>query len=203
MMRYIRLVAAAATSVLAVGCTNSNIFVDLPILSTGASSCQEQNPYFISLGPNQYGLVFEKVLQTLSDFGFEVPPGDSNRYDGRIEALPRVAPGLGLLLKAGSPNMYERLLATTQTYRHRLTVLIQPANQGGFFIEFIARKELEDLSRPIRSTVGGSVFRTENTAERQTEVIDTTYFDSAWIFKGRDVELEQELIRRFKVALSQ
>jgi hypothetical protein len=60
---------------------------------------------------------------------------------------------------------------------------------------------LEDLARPLRSTVGGAVFRSENTVERQTEVIDATFFEPNWIYRGRDAALEQELIRRFKNAL--
>jgi hypothetical protein len=81
-----------------------------------------------------------------------------------------------------------------------VTVIVQPADHGGFFVEFIVRRELEDLPRPIRATAGGAVFRSEHTAERQTEVIDATFFQTTWIFKGRDVPLEQELIRRFNCA---
>jgi len=32
-------------------------------------------------------------------------------------------------------------------------------------------------------------------------VIDPVFFDATWIFKGRDVPLEQELIRRIKKQL--
>ena len=46
------------------------------------------------------------------------------------------------------------------------------------------------------------MFRSENTVERQTEVIDANIFDPMWIYRGRDVPLEQELIRRFKCVLS-
>jgi len=45
------------------------------------------------------------------------------------------------------------------------------------------------------------VFRSENTVERQTEVIDATFFEPNWIFRCRDEAMEQELIRRFKNAL--
>ena len=33
------------------------------------------------------------------------------------------------------------------------------------------------------------------------DVIDATFFEPNWIFKGRDAALEQELIRRFKKAM--
>ena len=61
-----------------------------------------------------------------------------------------------------------------------------------------ARKELEDVPRPIRSTVGGAIFRNEPTVERQFEVIDATFFEPMWIYRGRDIPLEQEIIRRLK-----
>ena len=83
------------------------------------------------------------VLTVLYDTGFEIY--ESNRYDGRIETFPRIAPGWGLFMKPGSTDAYERLLATLQTYRHRTSVLIQPAENGGFFIHVTVRKELEDL----------------------------------------------------------
>ena len=57
------------------------------------------------------------------------------------------------------------------------------------------------MPRPLRSTIGGAVFRSESTVERQTEVIDATFFEPSWIFRGRDAALEQELIRRFRKAL--
>ncbi len=182
---------------LALGCQNLQPAMELsPVTPIVASPVKHQNPVFIPLGENDYGPVFEKALEVLGDYGFEI--ADANRYDGRIETTPRISPGIGLFLKSGSPDVYERLLSTFQTYRHRVTVQIQPAEQGGYFIEFIVRKELEDLARPIRSTIGGAVFRAEHTVERQTEVIDPTIYDPAWFYRGRDESLEQELIRRYR-----
>ena len=121
-----------------------------------------------------------------------------NRYDGRIETKPRVAPGLGLFLKPGSPDLYERSLATAQSYRHRVSVVIHPADQGGYFIEVTARKELEDLARPIRSVIGAAIFHIDTNVDRDFEVIDPNRADGGWIYKGRDCALEQEIIRRMK-----
>lgn len=177
------------------GCMSAPV-ADSPPVESAAPILEEANPVFIPLGPDAYGLVFENVLKVLSDYSFEIR--ESNRYDGRIETVPRISPGLGRFLRPGSPDFNDRLLATLQTYRHRVSVVIQPADQGGFFVEVCARKELEDLPRPVRNTAGAAVFRTENNLERQYEVIDPTVFDSTWIFKGRDVPLEQELIRRLK-----
>ncbi len=191
-----KLLALGALAVVA-GCQSGGPLIDVaPIVAHGVNYVDDQNPVFIPHGPESYGQVFENVLQVLGDYGFEIR--ESNRYDGRIETIPRISPGLGLFLKPGSPDLRDRLLSTLQTYRHRLVVEIQPAENGGFFVKVTANKELEDLPRPIRSTVGGAIFRNNNDPERQFEVIDPTSYEFTWIFRGRDDALEQEIIRRLK-----
>lgn len=193
---------AWVVGVLALGAGCAAAPIDAPVMqgplliSGDGTFPTDANPVFIPLGPECYGKVFECVLRVLGDYGFDI--WESNRYDGRIETIPRIAPGIGLFFKPGSPLLYERLLASWQTYRHRASVVIQPADHGGYFITVTVRKELEDLPRPIRSTVGGAIFRTDNNLERQFEVIDPTFFEPNWIFKGRDAAMEQEIIRRIK-----
>ena len=204
MKRFLRLVAIAFAPAFVFGCDSLGpIVTPSPLPTLGAPVCREDNPVYIPLSVKDYGKVFEAIWQTVGDYGFEI--AESNRFDGRLETRPRIAPGVGLLVKPGSPELYQRVLSTAQTYRHRITVLVQPADHGGFhggyFVEFIVRKELEDLPRPLRSTVGGAVLRSEGSLERQTDVIDATFFEPNWIFKGRDATLEQQLIRRFKQAL--
>ena len=205
MKRVLRYLAMAFLPTVALGCQNLNAALDVPpILPIGTNHVLDQNPVYIPLPPNDYGRVYETILQVLGDYGFEI--AETNRYSGHVEAVPRVAPGLLLLLKPGSPDLYDRFLASLQTYRHRVSVVIetadpQPADHGGYFVKFIVRKELEDLPRPLRSSVGGAVFRSEHTVERQTEVIDATFFEPNWMNRGRDTAVEQELIRRFKNAL--
>jgi hypothetical protein len=181
---------------LGVGCATAPLLENPTLVTPGPAAQVADNPVYVPLGPASYGKVFETVLTVLHDTGFEIY--ESNRYDGRIETFPRIAPGLCLFLKPGSPNLYERLLATLQTYRHRTSVLIQPAENGGFFIHVTVRRELEDLPRPTRELAGDAIFRTENNIERQYEVIDPTVFEGNWIPKGRDVDLEQVILQRIK-----
>jgi len=181
---------------LAVGCATppANVVEMTPVVGVNVPYVNDGNPVYIPL--SDYGRVFENCLRVLGDYGFAF--FETNRYDGRIETFPRTAPGILLLLKPGSPSLYERTLATMQSYQHRVTLIIHPADQGGFFIEVIARKELEDLARPVRSLLGAATFRTENDVDRTAEVVDENMFDTAWIYKGRDSCLEQEIIRRLK-----
>jgi hypothetical protein len=159
------------------------------------------NPLLIHLNASfdSYRKVFDVTLSTLSDFGFRIL--ESNMHDGHIETVPRTAPGLGLFLKPGNPDLYDRLLCTLQSYRHRCFVLVQPAGDSGYFISLTVFKELEDLPRPNRQTAGAAVFSNINNVERQYDVIDPTIFESRWIPRGRDVDIEQLLLERIKCKL--
>jgi hypothetical protein len=138
-----------------------------------------------------YERVFETVIQSFISHGFDI--AESNRYDGRIFSKPRVAPGIGQPFKSGSPELYERILATLQSYRHRAEAKIEPARDGGFFVSVIVYRELEDLPRPTRATAGAT-FRNYMTIERQFGVIDPTVFESNWIPRGRDMCIEQAIL---------
>ena len=54
------------------------------------------------------------------------------------------------------------------------------------------------LPRPTRMTAGAASFRSDNTVERQFEVIDPTIYEATWIPLGRDVKLEQVILARLK-----
>ena len=192
-MRLVSTACLLALSAIVIGCAGPEI---TPMAPAGVPYVNDQNPVYIPLGKESYGTVFENVLTVLGDYGFQFDR--LNRYDGRIETKPRICPGLCLFLKPGSPDIYERALATAQTYRNRVSVVIHPADQGGYFIEVIALKDLEDLPRPSRSTVGAAVFRIETDLDRDYDVIDPLRSDPGWINKGRDPALEQEIIRRMK-----
>jgi len=169
--------------------------VDNPAIIRPDPQVVVDNPVWMPSDPNNYGKVFENVLDIIDDY-FEV--SYANRYDGHIETFPRIAPGFEQIWKPGSPDAYQRLEATLQTIRHRGSVLIQPAEDGGFFVQVTIYKELEDLPRPSRSTAGAAAFRTDITVERQFEVIDPSVSDSNWIPIGRNTELEQLILQRLK-----
>jgi hypothetical protein len=167
--------------------------VDAPPVADGKTVVE--NPVYVPLGPNSYGMVFEKVFDVISEY-FEI--AYANRYDGRIETFARIAAGLEQPWRPGSPDWYGRLLATFQSIRHRAFVIIQLADDGGFFVQVVVFRELEDVPRPVRSTAGAAAFRSDNTVERQFEVIDPAVFEKAWIPVGRDTCLENAIIQKIK-----
>ena len=153
----------------------------------------QENPLYIPQGPDAYDKVFQKALDVVDDF-WEI--AYSNRYEGRIETHPSVAPGLEQPWKPGSPDFYQRLLAFFQSIRHRCILVISPADNGGYYIDVKVLKELEDLPSPIRATAGAASFRLNSTIERQFEVIEQPIYESNWIPIGRDFKLEQVILDR-------
>lgn len=197
-MRILRTIWLAGSLALSAGCATLQTSLDqLGIVPPPPA--EEANPLFVPLNKEEYTKVFEAAFRALDNFGFDIV--DSNRADGRIETAPRVAPGLFMFFKPGSPDVYQRTLSTLQSYRHRVTVLIQASPQGGYFVEVQARKDLEDLPKPLRSTIGGAIFRLDNNVDRQFEVIDISYPGLGWISRGRDATVEQELLRQIKKCL--
>lgn len=180
-----------------VGCLSTPP-ADNPLLLRPDAPRTCENPVLISPGtpsPSAYAEVYEKVLNVVDDY-FDI--AYTNRYDGRILSHPKIAPGFERPLAAGSPNFYERALATMQTMRYRCQVQIRSAEQGGYLVQVIVYRELEDLGRPSRAP-SGSVFRDSPTIDRQFEVVDPSIpTDGAWIPKGRSVELEDKILKQIR-----
>ena len=182
----------AAAALVVGGCATGPL-LENPLLIRTDKVVPVENPVYIPQGPMAYARVFEKVIDVVDDF-FEI--AYANRYDGRIETFPAVAPGLEQPWKPGSPDFSQRLLASFQTIRHRAIVLITTADDGGYFIDVKVLKELEDLPVPVRATAGSATFRMPSTLERQFEVLEPTLYEANWIPIGRDYKLEQVLLER-------
>jgi hypothetical protein len=197
MVRWLQKLAAAGTAGM-LACSTGCVTLPSdapPSVLTPPPKADIENPLWLPSGPNAYGAIFEKVEDVMTEY-FEIRY--SNRYDGRIDTFPRIAPGFERPFKAGNPDFYGRLHATLQTIRHRAEVQIETARDGGFFIKVVVYKELEDLARPIRSTDGAAAFRTNMTVERQYEVIEPFLLETTWIPLGRDTQIEQAILAQIK-----
>jgi hypothetical protein len=194
-------VAFMLTAAMAGGCASQPAAVN-PLLARPAPG-ETSNQIVFSPdepGPAAYAELSEKVADAFDDI-FVI--ADASRYDGKIEGAPRVAPGLGQPFKPGSPNLYERTLATFQSMRHRCIVLIKPETDPAtqktiYVVSVTVFKELEDTPVPLRSAGLTGAFRSDATVDRTFEVIDPTIVATNWIPKGRDYPLEQKLLRKIR-----
>jgi hypothetical protein len=192
-MRQTLFLAWAVLAASLSGCVSSPL-KENPALIQPDPCVTVENPVFLPGNPPAYNPIFEKAVDVVGDY-FSI--AYSNRYDGRIETFPRIAPGLEQPLKPGSPDFDERLLATLQTIRHHCVVLIQPAENGGFFVDVKVFKDLEDLPRPTQARAG-AIFQGDVTIDPRVIVVDAGAGDAGWIPLGRDVKLEQLILQRLQ-----
>jgi hypothetical protein len=201
MRRTLWTVWSGVVLALAAGCASGPLLDNPLSLGAGLPPEGEANPMYLPLGPTpeSYRKVLDSAVAALQDFGFQVLP--VNSFEGRIESLPRIAPGIFRFLRSGNSAFYDRLLETAQTYRHRAIILVQPADSGGYWVRVTVYKELEDLPRPVRATIGSANFRTSNDVERPFEVVDPTLLEANWLPRGEDVDVEQQLLARIRKCL--
>ncbi|HEY1187864.1 MAG TPA: hypothetical protein VGE74_09415 [Gemmata sp.] len=158
-----------------------------------------ENPVLVSPGQptaESYREVFEKCVEVLDDYFVLRTP---NPYEGKITTQPRSAPGYEQFWKAGNPDPRQRLLATFQSTRQTATIEIRAGERGGYLVYVVVEKELEDVPRPSRATIGNAVFQEAPTVDRQLEVVTPeTVGSRAWIRTGRDYAFEQEILRRIR-----
>ena len=116
MVRWWQKLTAAGTAGMLAWCTGCDTLptVNQAGILTEQPQTAIENPLWLPSGPNAYGAIFEKAEDIMTEY-FEIRY--SNRYDGRIDTFPRIAPGFERPWQAGSPDLYGRLHATLQTIR--------------------------------------------------------------------------------------
>jgi hypothetical protein len=189
-----RSLCAAGLAACLGGCVSGPL-LENPLLVPLRPTPIHENPVYIPQHPMAYARIFETIEDVLSDY-FVIDAAKSSRFDGQIVTLPAIAPGIEQPWKPGSPDFYQRLLAFTQTIRHRAIVEITTAKQEGFFVSVKILKELEDIPAPTGPTAGQATYRLESTVQRQFEVVYPQFFDTNWIPIGRDTKLEQVILDR-------
>jgi hypothetical protein len=182
----------------AAGCATSPP-LENPVLIRRAAEGIE-NPVHVSPGAPtgvSYREVFEKCIDVVDDY-FELLAIDT--YNGKILTKPRIAPGYEQFWRAGNPDARDRLLATFQTIRQVAVITIRPGERGGYTVEVVVDKELEDLPRPNRATIGSAIFMEAPTVDRQVDVVGPTAGTTArnWFKIGRDYAFEQLLLQRIR-----
>jgi hypothetical protein len=66
---------------------------------------------------------------------------------------------------------------------------------NGYLVEVIVMKELEDLAKPEKGTVGPASFGSEQTLpSHRLEEFTRTHTSPRWIQLGRDPALEQRIL---------
>jgi hypothetical protein len=163
-----------------------------------------ENPMFVQVTDREF--LWNTLTDTIDDY-FRITHEERVRLiggvptPGRIDTYP--TPGSTLLepWRGDSASGYERLHATLQTIRRHAEVRVMPA-EGGYLIEVIVNKELEDLARPENSTAGTALQRHDATNVRVEGPVQQDPNSLGWIPLGRDATLEQVILLQLRAKLT-
>ncbi len=121
--------------------------------------------------------------------------------EGVIETFPQTGATVLEPWRRDSQPGFERWQATYQSIRRQATIRVIP-NAAGYLVDVQVEKQLEDLDRPEAATVAAPVLRHDGSLVRVQPTGQNTPITLGWISLGRDVELEQALLRQLHARLT-
>jgi hypothetical protein len=113
--------------------------------------------------------------------------------EGRIDTFPQSGSTILEPWRRDSTRGFEKWHATLQSIRRRASVRVIPT-EGGYLLDVIVQKELEDLDKPEHATAGGATLRYDGTLIRQQGAPGRFSVTLGWIPIGRDCSLEQRIL---------
>jgi hypothetical protein len=155
-----------------------------------------ENPLFIP--PVDRELLWNQTVDAVDDY-FRIEREDRVRLiggiltEGRIDTFPTIGSTMLEPWRRDSTPGYEKFHATLQSIRRRATVRVIPV-EGGYLLDVVVQKELEDLDKPEHATAGGATLRHDGTIVRQEGAPGRFSVTLGWIPIGRDMTLEQRLL---------
>jgi len=140
--------------------------------------------------------IWNTTIAVLDDY-FQM--ASENRQQRRIVTQPNVG---GTVLEPwdrDSGDIYDRLESTLQTIRRFAIVTIDQDPTGlGYAVRVEVFKELEDMIRPERAPAGRAIFSNEIPVNRTREIVGPVDLPQGWIPKGRDIVVEQAILRKLQ-----
>lgn len=161
------------------------------------------NPIFVSAYDHEF---LWAVLVDVVDSHFEIARETPVRLygnvltEGRLDTKPKIGASLAELWHADSVGLRERFDCTLQTIRRRVMVRVVP-EVNGYQIEVFVYKELEDKRSPLRSPASIANLRFQDDVDGFATQIDVDPSSTGWIMVGRDVVMEERLLREINYRL--
>ena len=142
--------------------------------------------------------VWKESVAVLDEY-FDI--ASENRLSRTIITQPRIGATMLEPWNGDTVDLAQRFEATIQTIRRHARITINPAPGGGFLVKVEVFKELEDLSKPDRQSMGRAVFNNDFPLNRTYEIVGPVPLPQQWIPRGRDPNLEQVILERLRYRL--
>jgi hypothetical protein len=176
------------------GCAHWGGSAALP--SAFPSAAVLANP--MTVGPMDEEFLWNQLVDTVDDY-FKIEREVRMRSDGGVvtDGLIQTFPTPGATFlepwRHDSTPGFEKLHASLQSIRRRATIRVSPS-VGGYSIELIVYKELEDVAQPEHATVGALTLRHDGSLVRNEPNALEGPPRLGWIPEGRDMALEQRML---------
>ncbi len=168
------------------------------------------NPMYVPLSDREF--LWNQLVDTVDNY-FRIVREERVRMiggvltEGRVETLPLPGSTMFEPWRSDSTEGFERRYATFQSIRRRAVARVMPQTDGGFLVELMVFKELEDVSQPEYAATDAASLRHDGTIVRPEATEQAVPTTLGWIPMGRDLQLEQrilvELRGRLGVTLNQ
>ena len=183
------------------GCRRYYLDPNKPNLGGNA---QVSNPLIVPLADRWW--VMDQISDQLDDY-FRIYREeririiDSVMTEGWIETHPRIGSTCLEPWHKDSTPGFEKIHSTLQTVRRFAKVRVIPTGNS-YAIDVKVFKELEDLEQPIGSAISGPSIRHDNAldVDRLNPWLATKR--EGWIPMGRDISLEQLILRNIQNRLA-
>jgi len=154
------------------------------------------NPVLLPVADHKFA--WEAVVDVTDDY-FKIEREEPVRLvgdvltAGRLDTFPTGGATLLEPWRGDSVGRYERIESTLQSMRRRAEVRVSPV-AGGYEVEVVVWKELEDVVQPEHATAGAATFRYDDTLTRVVNPVAGQEVNCGWIPQGRDAALEQRIL---------
>lgn len=203
--RFVRFSACAAALLCAVGCCLTNQTPGGPNVELGAYDPDAPNPLFVKTQDPQ--ALWEAIVDVVDNYyeidqetpirAYDQTSSDGSVYhyqtEGRLDTKPSIVGGALDPWRKNSAECGKKCFATLQTVRSSAVVRVVPES-GGFFIYLSIYEELEDLPRPMGSTVGYSSQYNDDLSKLQ-QAVGERQQSKGWIPVGRNKEQESRILK--------
>lgn len=162
---------------------------------------------------------WDQIVDVVDDY-FEIDEEDRVKMigdvltEGRIDTFPLTGATIFEPWRRDSVNWHERWESTLQSIRRRAFVRVIP-DESGLVVDVTVLKELEDVAKPLKASVGAATFRYDTSLERDTEFNPDPFRipgdparpvgprapTAGWIPLGRDIALEQVMLAKIQSRL--
>ena len=161
------------------------------------------NPMPVAVQDNEF--FWNQLVDTVDDY-FDIKTEQPVQSFGGVltQGMMETVPTTGATAlepwRWDSTPGFETWHATLQSLRRRATVRVQP-QRGSYLVAVIVEKALEDVNRPAQGTPGSAIPRHDSSLLRLQDEVGRQSSTLGWIPIGRDISLEQEILRELNSRL--